>query len=261
MKILVALITMILGVVFISGCTSSPSSYTQPPSYTQPIVQQSYKFTSYENAEPYYSAYCDKINPYDLNVREAAANAIRNDPGTYGVNQLFDIYDWVKQNVIYQNVPLQGIPYQPSETLATKSGDCKNQAVLIASMVGAIGGRAKIVVDPSCEHAYAIVYFGSAGSDIHSFAQAVTNHYGANAQVNYIVSNDSIWVYFDPAGGYYPGNSLAECTGERTVYFVRDCLSCSAQYPDMPYSYGDKCYSKCPWGTVSAANNHACKPW
>jgi hypothetical protein len=171
--------------------------------------------------------------------------------------QLFDIYDWVKQNIIYQNVPLQGIPYRPSDTLVTKSGDCKNQAVLIASMIKAIGGTAKVVADPSCEHAYALVYFGSPTSDVTAFSQAVTSHYGQNTQINYITNNDGIWVYFDPAGGDYPGNLLPGCSGERTVYSVTSCLDCSEQYPNMPYTFGDKCYSQCPVGT-GAGNSHSC---
>ena len=60
---------------------------------------------SYENTEPYYSSYCDKIDPYDINVRTAASDAIRNHSGEYSVDQLLDIYDWVKENIEYHTVP------------------------------------------------------------------------------------------------------------------------------------------------------------
>jgi hypothetical protein len=187
--------------------------------------KESYNFTYSENTEPYLSAYCDKINPYDLSVREAAADAIREHPGRYSINQLFDIYDWVKQNIIYQTVPLAGIPYASSETLATKSGDCKNQAVLIASMVRSIGGTAKVVADPDCVHAYAIVYFGSI-KDLSSFTSAVTAHYGSGIIMNYFTLEEGIWVIFDPAGGMYPGDTLPECSGNRKVYFITSCMDC-----------------------------------
>jgi hypothetical protein len=229
-------------------CTSTQSQETT----------ESYSFSVYENKQPYYGAFCDKINPYDLNVREASSSAIRNHPGTYNNNQLFDIYDWIKQNIVYQNVPLTGIPYQPSETLATKSGDCKNQAVLIASMVESIGGTAKVVVDPDCEHAYTIVYFGPSGSDISWFTQAVSNHYGSDVSIRYFTYGDGIWIIFDPAGGNYPGSTLPECSGNRTVYFLMSCLDCVNQYPNTPYTFGDKCYSQCPSGTITA-NQYACK--
>jgi len=222
-------------------------------------LSQIYIFTSYENKEPYYSTYCDRINPYDLSVREAASEAIKKHPGAYSTNQLFDIYDWVKANIEYQNVPLGGIPYPASETLATKSGDCKNQAVLIVSMIRAIGGTAKVVADAECKHAYAIVYFSSSETDLSNFAQAVANHYGSNAQVNYLTYNNSIWVIFDPAGGYYPGNTLKNCSGNRTVNIVTSCLDCVNTHPDMPYTFNDKCYSQCPSGTVTG-NQYICKP-
>ena len=219
----------------------------------------SYSFTSHENSEPYYSAFCEKIDPYDLNVREAASEAIRNDPGSYSISQLFDVYDWVKANIIYQNVALSGVPYSPSQTLATKSGDCKNQAVLIASMVQSIGGTSQVVADPSCSHAYAMVYFGPAGSNTDSFVQAVNAHYGSGVSVRTLTLNGGIWIIFDPAGGVYPGQTLPECTGQRDVYLIKTCMTCANQYSNTPYTYGDKCYSTCPSGTISA-NQHACKP-
>jgi hypothetical protein len=216
--------------------------------------------TTHENTEPYYSQYCDKINPYDLSVRQAAADAIRNHSGAYSNNQLFDIYDWVKDNIMYQNVPLAGIPYPASETLATNSGDCKNQAVLIASMIRAIGGTARVVADPACRHAYAIVYFGPPGMNTSSVTQAVVKHYGSDLTINYITVGNGTWMIFDPAGGHYPGNTLPECSGnDRTVYLMSSCLDCANKYSNMPYTSGDKCYSKCPSGTITA-NQYACTP-
>lgn len=219
--------------------------------------RQPFNFTAKDNQEPYYHQYCDRIDPYDLEVRKAASEAIKNDSGQYSVTQLFDIYDWVKSNINYQNVPLSGIPYSASETLATRSGDCKNQAVLIASMVGAIGGTARVVLDPTCQHAYTIVRFGSAGENLSWFKQAVYSHYGNNVQIITFVNNQGTWVIFDPAGGRYPGTTLTECTGNRTLYFMDTCMSCAQQYPETPYTYGNACYQSCPWGT-SAVNKFAC---
>lgn len=218
---------------------------------------RSTSITIIENNEQYYEAFCDKIDPYDLQVRRAASEAVRPHPGEYDVNQLFDIYDWVKDNINYQNVPLGGIPYHPAETLDTQSGDCKNQAVLIASMVRAIGGNAKVVVDPSCSHAYSIVYFGESGSDTNWFTDAVEDHYGSNIEVHYFTNQDGIWMVFDPAGGNYPGNTLPACSGPRTVSYITSCRDCKAQYSDRPYQMGDTCYSRCPAGTRSA-NSYGC---
>lgn len=210
-----------------------------------------FTYTIYEDTEPYYRTYCDKIDPYDLSVREAASDAIRNHSGSYSANQIFDIYEWMKENIIYQNVPLKGVPYPPSETLATESGDCKNQAVLIASMVEAIGGTARAVIDENCSHAYAMVYYGKSGTDMVPFTNAVAGHYGPDVNVRYITYDDGIWIILDPAGGEYPGSTLPECTGDRTVYFISSCLDCAQQYPDKPHKYDGKCYSECPQGAIS----------
>jgi len=221
-------------------------------------ISTSSGLTVYENG-PYYGMYCDKINPYDLSVRQAAADAIRKHPGSYSTTQLFDIYDWVRGNIIYQNVALTEFPpYPPSETLLTKSGDCKNQAVLIASMIEAIGGTAKVVLDPTCKHAYTIVYLGPAENDISAFTYEIALRYGLDTSVTYFTGANGLWVIFDPAGGNYPGNTLPECSGNRTVYYVTSCMVCSQQYPTMPYSLGSNCYSQCPSGTVTA-NDHACE--
>jgi len=222
-----------------------------------PQPEKSWSFTSYENTEPYFGSYCDKINPYDLSVRQAAADAIRNHPGAYSVDQLFDVYDWVRKNIMYQSVALAGIPYSPSQTLATRSGDCKNQAVLIASMIGAIGGTAKVVANVECEHSYAIVLFGSPDMDMTSFSQAVTNHYGSNTRVTTQKNDKGVWVIFDPAGAIYPGSTLGACYGSKTVYEVTSCLYCVNQYPSNPYTYENQCYSQCPSGTITT-NQYAC---
>lgn len=214
---------------------------------------------TYENVEPYFGLYCDKINPYDLDVRKAASDAVRRHPGSYSIDQLLDIYDWVKENIIYLNVPvtLPSTPYSPSETLATKSGDCKNQAVLIASMIESIGGTAKVVINPECKHTYAIVYFAKPNTDMSNSAKVIANHYNENVYVRWYTLNQGIWMIFDPAGGAYPGDTLSECWNSKTIYLITSCLTCSTQYPSAPYTYGDKCYSECPSGTISV-NSHAC---
>ncbi len=211
--------------------------------------------SSDSNREPYYGFYCDKMDPYDLSVRTAAAEAIRNHSGPFSQDQLLDLYDWVKGHITYQNVPLLGIPYPPSDTLTTGSGDCKNQAVLIASMVGAIGGTAKVVLDDACTHAYALVYLGASQQVQTDFSQAVTDHYGTTVNVNYVTGNGT-WVVFDPAGGYYPGSTVFNCTGNRSVHFVTSCLECAHQVPSMPFTYGDRCHAQCPAGTVSTGQHY-----
>lgn len=234
---------------------SQPSNLVTSPA----LVSSNYNFQSSENQAPYYGAYCDKIDPYNLEVRKASALAIKNDPGSYNINQLLDIYDWVKKNIEYQSVTSPNIPYPPSETLTTSSGDCKNQAVLIASMVESIGGTSKVVADPSCDHAYALVYASNQSQDMQGIADTIGQHYNKQLNIQWIIMGNENWLIFDPAGGLYPGNTLPECSGNRTAYYVDSCLSCEEQYPNMPYTFNGKCYSQCPAGTISV-NSNACSP-
>ncbi|MCL6088943.1 MAG: transglutaminase-like domain-containing protein [Candidatus Marsarchaeota archaeon] len=175
-------------------------------------------------------AYCDKIVPTDLSVREAAAAAISKHPGAYSVNQLLDIYDYVRTNVPYQNVPvnLTYQPYHPAQTLVTKSGDCKNQAVLIASMVESIGGTARVLLIPDCSHAFAEVYVGNQ-STVDAFLQAVYSHYNYNKMHttwHTSANNTQDWFILDTAGGFYPGDTIPDCVNPdvtEQVFLIYDC--------------------------------------
>ena len=177
------------------------------------------------------SVYCSRIAPTDLVVREAAALAIDKHPGAYSVNQILDVYDWVYGNVIYQNVPvnLTYQPYAPSETLATKSGDCKNHAVLIASMIEAIGGTARVLLIPGCSHAFAEVYLGDQ-NDTDRVIEAIYAHYSSRApSVNWHYSTlanntTEIWMPFDTAGGQYPGNTIDACFNASQTFVMYNCM-------------------------------------
>ncbi|MFH0737554.1 MAG: transglutaminase domain-containing protein [Candidatus Micrarchaeota archaeon] len=177
-----------------------------------------------------YDEYCDKIVPEDLDVREASAEAIAEHPGEFSLNQLLDVYDWVHANVFYQSVPIDmWPPYPPNETLKTESGDCKNQAVLIASMVESIGGSARILYIPDCRHAFSEVYLGT-GQDAEYLNNAVWAHYdiveGTYPQWHTSLNRNNEtenWFIFDTAGGYYPGNTIPECMNATTVYYLLDC--------------------------------------
>jgi hypothetical protein len=178
----------------------------------------------------YTETYCDKFTPTEINVRTAASEAIRKHPGAYSVNQLFDIYDWMKANVIYQNVPLdKSAPYYPDETLRTKSGDCKNQAVLVASMVEAIGGRANVRIVPECLHAFPVVYIGNDTASLNATFKAIRAHYpdARNQSLSYrywtIDNETQYWLIFDTAGAYYPGTTLDDCLNATQSFEVYDC--------------------------------------
>ncbi|NYZ79086.1 transglutaminase domain-containing protein, partial [Candidatus Micrarchaeota archaeon] len=202
---------------------------------------------NYSPCKEFLTVYCDKFDSSDIIVREAASEAISNHPGEFSVNQLLDIYDWVHTNVFYQNVPvnLTYQPYYPNETIRVGSGDCKNQAVVIASMVGAIGGTARVLLIPGCSHAFAEVYLGN-GTDLNVTKNAVWAHYpqAAGQTVNWHYDNTSneTWFIFDTAGGNFPGQTIKECLNASQTFAIYDCQNMGKLNAPVVYgtAYGPK---------------------
>jgi len=181
----------------------------------------------YENYQPYFSGYCKKIDPYNLAVRQASADATRQHPGEYNIQQVMDIFDWVKSNINYLNVAVNfdDSPYSPEEILQTKSGDCKNQAVLLASMINSIGGTARVVINPKCKHAYTLVYFTDNQEDFNNLMKTISERYQyqSTGMIYRYIIQGKYWVILDTAGGYNPGDTLKECMSTGEFYTVSSC--------------------------------------
>ena len=210
------------------GSKAASLSKCPPMELTKPGWYTCNDKANYSPCKEFLAVYCDKFTPTELTVREAASSAISKHPGAFSVNQLLDIYDWVHSNVFYQNVPvnLTYQPYAPKETLSTKSGDCKNQAVLIASMVEAIGGTARVLLIPDCQHAFPEVYLGNQ-TDIDVLNAAIRAHYPASSgkTINWHISknNTEDWYIFDSAGGNFPGQTIEDCFNASQTFVIYDC--------------------------------------
>ena len=172
--------------------------------------------------------YCDKIDPYDLIVRKSAAEAISKHLNqAFSTSQIVDVYIWAKENIKYQNVPLNDYaPYRPSETIFTKTGDCKNYAALITSMILSIGGTARIATIPKCEHAFAEVFIGGQ-SQLDSLAEEIKQRYQQDIKLNVIKDNLGYWLILDGAGADYPGTTeIPKCLDSSApTYFSYSCVS------------------------------------
>lgn len=184
--------------------------------------------SAYSMADYRRKIYCSKIDPYNLDVRKAAAEAVRAHPGAYSFDQALDIYDWVKLNIIYLNVPETiSPPYSPSETLTTKAGDCKNQAVLLASMIESIGGKVMLVSHRSCQHAYVIVHITDE-EDVQSYVDTLGSHY--TACNNGFICGGKCWGYSQDTGSLCDGTTAvsSDICDPGQVGFTDDmCHSCS----------------------------------
>jgi len=173
----------------------------------------------------FYPAYCNKIQPNDLEVRKKVTEAARQHAGMFSLDQVIDSYNWVKDNISYLNVPLdKAEPYAPATTLYVGSGDCKNQAVLIASMIEAMGGKSRILIVPDCQHAYAQYYVGDESVDTQKLADSIGERYPfLQGFVHTQKDNKETWLTLDPAGANYAGGLHPDCLKATKQYVITKC--------------------------------------
>jgi transglutaminase-like putative cysteine protease len=160
-------------------------------------------------------AFCKGINYKDESVRSAAALAAKSHPGSYNFDQVLDIWAYVKANIDYISDPntpqLENLPYAAGTTLKNKAGDCDDQAVLLAAMVEAIGGTARVKVNFDCGHAYTEVYIGNTRDSITYVRQYIWDRYPYAYVRTWGDEDGSYWVILDPAGAYNPGDLHPDC--------------------------------------------------
>ena len=145
---------------------------------------------------------CDYDN---FTVRNNAVALVSLSPGSFNLGQICDIFDFCYSNWSYVNDPITREYFaKASETLRNGlNGDCDDFAILICSMVLAVGGEARIS-------------FAYKGEDGHAFSEVnlgITNHhdvekyikarYGA-VSLNYKEEQGNWWLNLD-WWGHYPG--------------------------------------------------------
>ncbi|VVB98800.1 Transglutaminase-like superfamily protein [uncultured archaeon] len=163
---------------------------------------------------------CDKIQSTSPTVRTLAASLVAPTSGPWNDAQLISLFTWMKSNIYYVAHPTSDNTAE--ETISMRQGDCEDQAVLIVSMVRSVGGSAKLIGDPSCNHAFAIVYLGSR-NQYQQVANSLAFQYGSSRLVHawHDLTTDEYWLVVDPAGGAYVGDILTSC--EFTKPIVLDC--------------------------------------
>jgi hypothetical protein len=150
-------------------------------------------------------------DPQDPTTRNLAVRLAAQHQGTFRVEQVAAIWDHVHGRWRYVNDP-RGNEYfaRASESIANNfSGDCDDYAVTLASMVGAIGGRTRVVVmeSPRGGHAYTEVCLEDPPVTV---GQKLARYYHRSAAgtIHYRTSQDCpVWMTLDwnasvPGGAY-----------------------------------------------------------
>ena len=145
---------------------------------------------------------CDYDNS---TVRNNAVALVSVSPGSFNLGQICDIFDFCYENWSYVNDPIAREYYaKASETLKNGlNGDCDDFAILVCSMILAIGGEARIsfAYKDDDGHAFAEVNIGSTNrSEVEDYLLA---RYG-KAELNHKEENGNWWLNLD-WWGQYPG--------------------------------------------------------
>lgn len=146
-----------------------------------------------KNEKMLYEA-CDFNRRY---TRKFAVDIAARYPGNFSIEQACEIYSYCKSRWGYVNDPVdQEYVASASETIcANLRGDCDDFAVLVASLMMAVGGNARIVTVPG--HAYAELDVTNLGSE-NEILQKVKKH--SNEYVSRIYTTTDhgrVWLSMD----------------------------------------------------------------
>jgi hypothetical protein len=159
--------------------------------------------TIYHNSPQYY----DRINRLvDFSVTASITQEVKaRFPGVYSSMQVVEGYEWVRRNIAYL---ADTIDYWQSanETLSKRTGDCEDQAILLASIIGELGGNARVNIIEG--HAFPTVFVGANISVISSLRDSIASYYWVNAtdvHLTYLTDELGVWLVIDPDGTPYAG--------------------------------------------------------
>jgi transglutaminase-like putative cysteine protease len=156
--------------------------------------------TTTTNNPVYYS----KINKrVDMAVTNTlVSDILANNSHVYSIQAVADAFDWVQSHIAYQDDP-NDYWQSASETLSWRTGDCEDQAILLASMIGQMGGNARVnIIDG---HAFATVFIGSTAKVLDNVSKAISSHYQTNVPVYFLNDSTGYWMVIDSTGFPYAG--------------------------------------------------------
>jgi len=160
--------------------------------------------TTEKNLKEYYNKVNSRIN---LTAVNGIADMIRSAfPGTYNILQIAQAFEWVYSNIEYKTDA--GVDYWQStdETLARRTGDCEDQAILLASIIMALGGNARVNI--ISEHAFPTAFVLKSGIESYelgSIRSSLSSYYGTALNVCFLNDSMGYWLVVDTTGSPYAG--------------------------------------------------------
>ncbi|WP_135606082.1 transglutaminase family protein [Methanococcoides sp. NM1] len=155
------------------------------------------------NEEPLFTITNDKVDPRSEDVRALAASGAMVYPGEYNIYQVCSLFEHVKNEIKYMSDP-RGEDYwaTPDETLKVYAGDCDDSAILLSSLIEAIGGSTRMYFTDT--HAFTTVYIGK-DEEARDNIDAVKKYNGC-VPVYYTTDEYGSWLILDTTSGLYAGD-------------------------------------------------------
>ncbi|MGB9940596.1 transglutaminase-like domain-containing protein [Methanosarcina sp.] len=179
-----------------------PYSLKGFPVNLKPMPEKSAPVYRY-NPAYYFETINRLVEPAEPDVRGKAAEVARSYPGAYNIYQVCALFDMVKEKIEYISDPRGNDIWEPANvTLRIGAGDCEDQAILLSSMLEAVGGTTRVYL--TSNHAFAAVYIGNGTAATDASVEGVRNYYG-DVDVNYLTDEYGSWLMLDPTSSLYAG--------------------------------------------------------
>ena len=164
---------------------------------------------------------CDYKNSI---VRNKAVSIAGQNAGTYNLGQICDIFDYCNNNWKYVNDPNSNevIEYASNTLSNGLNGDCDDFAVLICSMILAIGGEARInyAYGPNGGHAFTEVNIGNTQVEEY-ISKRYRNVYDKSGIWSRKDEQENNWLNLDWFAKH-PGGKYFEYTKGTTFYIFQE---------------------------------------
>ncbi|MEM2944256.1 MAG: transglutaminase-like domain-containing protein [Methanomassiliicoccales archaeon] len=131
------------------------------------------------------------------------------EPGNYSTLQIARAFQWVRDHIEYEKENETDIWQSAEETLMRKRGDCEDQAILLASIITALGGNARINFIEG--HAFTTVFISMYQSELANVEESLWSYYGTNVTMH-IIHYMGYWLVIDTAGSMYAGGLPANAS-------------------------------------------------
>ncbi len=159
-----------------------------------------------KNVPDYYNQINSRI---DTEAVEGIVENIHSSlPGGYSTLQIAAAFDWVRENIAYASDDEGDYWQSTQETLDMGTGDCEDQAILLSSVITALGGSARVNIIEN--HAFATVFISDNFTTQESLRASLSSYYGTSLRLCTLNDSFGYWLVIDTAGYMHAGGLPAE---------------------------------------------------